>query len=650
MIGALALFATLVAQDTGTGLSPRVRAMLDEFHPPRNGEVALDTRFNVPEAYVGEQVELVTAAWFPRDLRERLRRQPTLRAPTLSGLWSASGTGTPSLVDTRRIDGRLYDLFIAHQILFPLGPGAIEAPSAVLTYAVPSSVSFFAPEDRKSLASRPVSIRILPIPASLTGRLGNGPTARGLRMSWRVGNQAIAAGTPVDVELVVSGTGNVTLWPTPDVSWPVGGRVYGEPTRETVRRAAGMIGGEKRFRFTLVPDSAGVVTLPEVRYPYFDPDVVDVRVATAPALPLVVQPRTARPTRSELPLVAAQRVPLATVIVNRTAPLLWLLAAAPLLLLAWRGRTRRSPPVMAAPLDPVEQLRRVAGRGLMRDPMELERVLRHKGVTAADARAVREWLTARSRHRWARQSPAPADEPALSRVLALLSRRGPEMLLLAVLLLPAPRLGAQADTAAMRYRAGDAAGAARLFAEAAARTPDRPDAWFNLGLARQGAGDPVGAAAAWLRGLELAPRDGSLRQAFHATPQMPTAVRRLAPLLPVSRDEFILIGLVAWLLAAWAWARQRRRLAGGAAVVMALAVVAVVVRVRTYSDLRVLVRAAIPLTVSPTPTAPTVATAPVWSLARIVTRRGDWVLIQLDAGDERGWTPVDRVAPLAALD
>jgi hypothetical protein len=349
-------------------------------------------------------------------------------------------------------------------------------------------------------------------------------------------------------------------------------------------------------------------------------------------------------------LVSAERVPLATAIVNRTAALLWLLAVAPLVLLAWRGRTRRSPPVVAAPLDPVEQLRRVAGRGVMRDPVELERVLRHKGVTAADARAVREWLTARSRHRWAQQSPAPADEPALSRVLTLLSRPGPWMLLLVVLLWPAPPLGAQADTAAVRYRAGDAVGAARLFAEAAARTPDRPGAWFNLGLARQGAGDPVGAAAAWLRGLELAPRDGSLRQAFRGTPQMPTAVRRLAPLLPVSRDEFILIGLIAWLFAAWCWTRGRRRLAGGAVAVTVLAVAVVVARDRTYSDARVLVRAAVPLAISPTPTAPTVTTAPVWSLARIVTRRGDWVLIRLDGGGERGWTPVDRVAPLAALD
>src|SRR5690606_11768241 len=108
--------------------------MLSSFPPPRHGEVTIATHFNVATAYVGQQVELVTAAWFARGVRERLRRQPTLRAPTLSGLWSAPGTEAPRLVDTRRIDGRLYDLFIAHQILFPLGPGEIEAPPAVLSY------------------------------------------------------------------------------------------------------------------------------------------------------------------------------------------------------------------------------------------------------------------------------------------------------------------------------------------------------------------------------------------------------------------------------------------------------------------------------------------------------------------------------------
>src|SRR5690606_32068094 len=194
VIAAFGLLALLSLQDTVPGLSPRARAMLDRFVAPRGGEVSVGIRFSDDTVWIGEQLELVTAAWFPRDLRDRLRRQPTLRTPSLSGLWSAPNQNTPILAETRRVNGRVYDLFISHQTLFPLGAGTIEAPPAVLTYAVPASTSFFAPEDRTTLESRVARLHIRPIPASLAARLGAGPTARNIRLQWRLPNQRIVAG------------------------------------------------------------------------------------------------------------------------------------------------------------------------------------------------------------------------------------------------------------------------------------------------------------------------------------------------------------------------------------------------------------------------------------------------------------------------
>jgi len=148
LVIAVALFLTLVAQDTAPELSPRARAMLSRFAPPRSGEVSIATRFSSDTAWLGEQVELVTAAWFPRELRNRLRRTPTLRSPSLSGLWSVQSDRSPSLVASRMVGREIYDLFVAHQTLFPLGPGVIESPPASLSYAVPASTSYFAPEKR----------------------------------------------------------------------------------------------------------------------------------------------------------------------------------------------------------------------------------------------------------------------------------------------------------------------------------------------------------------------------------------------------------------------------------------------------------------------------------------------------------------------
>src|SRR5690606_8550857 len=149
----------------------------NHFTPPRDGRVGIGIRFSDDTVWLGEQVELVTAAWFPRDLRDRLRRQPTLRTPSLAGLWSAPTQTSPLLAESQRVGGRVYDLFVSHQILFPLASGPVDAPPAVLSYAVPASSSFFAPEDRTTVESGTARLVVRPIPAALAARLGSGPTA-----------------------------------------------------------------------------------------------------------------------------------------------------------------------------------------------------------------------------------------------------------------------------------------------------------------------------------------------------------------------------------------------------------------------------------------------------------------------------------------
>lgn len=649
MIALLGLLATLAAQDTLGGLSPRARAMIDEFPPPPVGEVAVDTRFNVREAYVGEQVELVTAAWFPRDLRERLRRQPTLRAPALSGLWNAPGADSPTLAETRRVGGRVYDLFIAHQTLFPLGSGDIEAPSAVLTYAVPSSVSFFAPEDRKSLASRPVTLRVRPVPERLVARLSNGPTARRMSVTWRTPTGTMHVGAPVSLELVVSGAGNVSLWPQAALEWPAGIRVYDEPTVERVRRVDGLVAGEKRFRFTIVPDSAGVLTLPPVRYPYFDPDQVDVRVASASSVPLVVRPALPQGDLTLPEPGTTLDVPLATRIVEQAGWLLGLLLLAPLPFVVRRRRGRSTRRIESTPSgDPLTELRRLAGPGVPLQPHTVEGVLRRRGVAAADARAVRAWLEAGARHRWGHAAPAPGDEPALGRALGRLrasARRAP--LLVAALLGVTASLNGQLADGIERLRSGDAEGAERAFMAVTDRSPGAVGAWYDLGIARRLGGDDAGSAAAWLQGLAIAPRDGRLRAALAETPRVPPGVVARAPTIPLSRDELVLLALATWLLAV---VLHRRRRIAGPLVALALACGGLAaLRTLAASRPAVIVRGTVALRVSPTPAAPSQDAAATWDVGTVERRAGDWVLLALDRGP-RGWLPRERVAALGRLD
>lgn len=645
----LPLLFALAAQDT-TGLSPRARAMLDRFPLPRAGEVTIATRFSTDTAWIGEQVELVTAAWFPRELRNRLRHTPNLLPPALNGLWSVQAQANMAMAATRTVGGQLYDLFVAHQTLFPLAGGKITVPPAVLTYSVPASLSFFAPEQRKTLSSRPATLVVRAIPARFNAMLGSGPTARNFRMTWLGTGAPIHAGSPAMLELVLAGEGNIALWPTPELSWPAGMRVYPDRTEERTSITAGRRGGAKHFRFTIVADSDGVLSLPRVRYPYFDPEAVDVRVALADAVALVVLPGTGNPTpRRPLPVSDDEESPIASQLVSRGWFGMTLLMLLPPALWLWRRRRRPTSVVPPAPRSPESELRALLGTRGEASPETVVPALRHRGVPREDAEGVRQWLGAVSRRRYGPPGSDATPPPVpLERVLKRLRRA----LRLSSLFLLGGTWQASGQTlreGVSQYHAGAYHDAAESFARATQSTPAAVAVWRNLAAARWLEGEDIDAAAAWLRALELAPRDPTTREAWHGAGGIPVEVRALAPLVPLSRDEMVVIALSAWLLAWLAFGRRAKRTGIVFASIVILSAGGAVVRTKLESEHRVLLRASAVLRVSPHPAAPVLGDGAAWSLARVEREREGWLLVALENG-RRGWLPRAAIAPLGPLD
>ncbi|MES2123756.1 MAG: BatD family protein [Gemmatimonadota bacterium] len=646
---ALGLLLALVTQDT-TGLPPRARAMLDRFPVPRGGEVSIATRFSTDTAWIGEQVELVTAAWFPRELRNRLRHTPNLLPPALSGLWSVQAQANMSMASTRVVGGQLYDLFVAHQTLFPLGGGKITVPPAVLTYSVPASLSFFAPEQRKTLSSRPATLVIRPIPSRLAATLGSGPTARGIRVTWQGIGAPIHAGTPALLELILSGEGNIALWPAPELTWPPGMRVYPDRTEERAQGVNGRRGGEKRFRFTVVADSQGVLSLPRVRYPYFDPVSATVQFAAADPVALVVLPGSGPAAmRRVLPIADQDDFPVASLIVARGWLLLLLLALLPLAWAVWQRRRRPAPAVAQTSSSPEVEFQRLLGNRGDASPEAVVAALRHHGVPRDDAEGVRAWLAAASRRRYGPPGSELTPPPApLTRVLQRLRRARRYLPML--LLLVGASLRAQSPVAGFReYEQGNYAAAAESFGSAVRLAPLSVGLWRNLATARWLAGDDVGAAAAWIHALELAPRDPVTREEWHGAGGIPGDVRDLAPVIPVSRDELLLLALGCWLLTWLFLARRSRRTAAILGLLTVLLAGGALARTREQGSSRVLLRVGATLRLSPHPVAPVVGTGTPWSVARVIQVRAGWLLVSTDGG-QRGWLPQAAAASLGPLD
>ena len=672
-----------------TALSPIARGLLDAAPPPaRNDQVAVTVIVPGDSVLVGQQVDVIAAAWFPREVRERLRRAPILTMQTPEGVWAYPGAAPTAVAASRLVRGRWMDLFVAHQAVFPLTRGLIVIPPAVVDYAVPVSFSFFSREDRYSLRSDTVSLTALPLPAS--GRAAGRDqrvAAQGLTLDLVIDPANGRVGEPIDVTARLSGVGNVALWPEPGIRWPAGFRAYAGETGMRVEPRDGRIAGTKTFHYLVVPDSTGSFLLPEIRYPYYDMAAGAYGAATAAPRALAVAPGTEpRAARALPPLMPGTAEVWSDALARDLAPWGWLalLVGPPLVAWLWRRRAARE---VAAD----DELSRDGGAGSdggggparpgrlgrlerefhgvlashvpdarARDGDGLARALRAAGVESAVADHV---MRLRDRLRAARYGPRGLGDAAelgaeLAQVLRVLGaepagrrrrvawRGGGTAALVALAVLARP-LGAQEPSAEALYQAGALRAAADSFAARAGAQPRVPAHWYDLGATLYRAGADGKALAAWARAGRLAPRDRLMLRAHELLPTPDAASDPLLATGVATPAEWALAAAVLW-LAMWSavMARARRSaVVGLAALGLVAGGLAWREAARRARPLAIVVDSGTPVRVAPYGAA-SPATALQAGAALLVMRRyGAWLEVWRADG-VRGWVLASEVVPL----
>jgi hypothetical protein len=650
---------------TASTLNPRLRRLLDRATPPDPGEASVDLIVSSDTARVGEQVDVVTAAWFPRDLRLQLRRPPTLQPPVIDGVWTYPQATPAGIAATRNIGGRWYDLFVAHQVVFPLVAGRVGIPRATLKYSTPVALQFFSQEERFALTSRADTLVVRPLPADGRPVEFSGAVGSGLRLERRVTPQSARAGEGVTVELELAGEGNTALWPAPDLAWSPGARAYADRVDERVSNAGGRIGGSKVFRYLVVPDSAGALPLPPVRYAYFDLAADRYLAVTAPAGSVPVAPAAAAATAAALPppLLRPSGPPVARRLVGKVPDWVWmlLLVLPPLALVTrdWRPRRPRMAAAGArADLRSAEEELDALVLSLVPDPdrrsgSRLAAAVRAAGADAelaARVADVREQLLAR---RYGPGAGRPAD-PALAAEARDVARRlggslrgwaGRGTAALLLLAAAAGGLRAQAPSPEALYAEGSLAVAADAFGRRAASEPADPAHWYNLGATYYREGREGRAAAAWLQARRLSPRNGAVRQALRLTPPPDAVSARWTWSPPVTPEELLLLGILGWVAGWVGWAalpRHRERWA----VLLVFSAISAGAGLGLRAWYRrpvaiVLDRTAV--RVSPHGLAPSVGPLEPGSAVRVLRRGRGWLLVQ-EPGDQRGWIADAAVA------
>jgi hypothetical protein len=650
--------------------NPALRALLEQAQPPTTpGQPAVNLAISSRNGAIGAQIDVLTAAWFPRDLRVRLRRPPTLQPPVIEGVWSYPQPVPPGIAATRTVGGTLYDLFVAHQVVFPLRAGRIVVTPAVLKYSVPLALQFFSQEERYTLTSPPETLTIAATP--MEGRPAGyaGAVGRELRLVRTVEPPRAVPGEPVSVAFELSGEGNPALWPAPRLTWPEGVRSYPDGTDERLRVTDGRLGGSKTFRFTVVPDSSGTLPLPGATYPYYDVSSGAFQVATLAGDRLVVatgsEAKASRPPPPRLLPLDGAPWPWR---VRRVVPgWVWaLLAALPPVALLWRRLRARRPAIR-----PVVRALRVATlegelEALVRslapnaDALAdggLVNALRAAGLEPAPAARL---VAVRDRLRELRYGPSAGPVPAdLAREAEdlvdalrprIAGRRGVLAAVAVLALAGGAPLAAQTGNPAELYARGSLHAAAAGFLRALERDPHDPAVWYNLGATYYRLGLDGRAAAAWLQARRLAPRERTINRALALVPPPEPASAARTWTLPVSWPELALAALPLWVLgwALLAW-RPRRRDVGVALVLLGAlsGVVAIALRVAQARPVGILLSGT-PLQLSPHERAPTIAPLEAGSAVLLLRRQAGWSMVNAP-GDRIGWVPSESVFRLRGL-
>jgi hypothetical protein len=558
-----------------TALDPRIERMVEAAPAPDvvPDEVSLAVVTSPDSVVLGQQVDVVVVAWFPRDIRARLRNPPTLEPPLIRGAWTYDRPAPLGIVTSRRVRGVWYDLFALHRVVFPLTAGVMEIGSATVSYSVPVSSSFLSRELRHEVQSEPRAVRVAALPRPRGVRGYAGAAGGGLLFQVDAPPGELRLGDAAQVRAVLTGQGNVALWPEPEFDWPVGLRAYPQEVTVSIAAEYGLVGGSKVFDYLVVADSAGTHRVPATSYAYFDIDTDRYVQLRAPALEFVTPSGLAgiTPVQTVRPLLTPGGLSLDAWL-TRVSLWVWIVigVAPPLAAVALRTRTRwlrrlrrprRAPRLVETltlrtlELEFRDILEGFVPQTRLRVSDGLADALRAAGVEdslATHAARVRDRL------RQALYGPEGSTDPEeltaeVQEVLrALRGGTGKVRTALAALALALAVLvsagPADGQSPARLYDAGAVRPAADSFATRARATPHAAAHWYNLGAALDRLGEDVRARAAWLRAARLTPRDETVRRALQtgAPPDAPPG--GLTFVAPVTPGEALAAAAGLWVL------------------------------------------------------------------------------------------------------
>jgi len=219
------------------------------------------------------------------------------------------------------LNGRRYRVYSWPLIITPISSGqqdlnfqfTLSAQMPDQRNATPSPFgqsifdNFFGRTERFNVYTEPTQIDVRRLPAE--GRPDSFSGAIGMfNMQVSADSNSTRVGEPIMLSLKISGQGNFDRIKSPDMPATSDWRNY-EPEAAFDQDSSNPRKGVKRFDYVFIPEKAGSLKLPEVKFSYFDPSIEKYVELSAPTLSAEVAPSNRPVMTTAAPLTEEDSAP-----------------------------------------------------------------------------------------------------------------------------------------------------------------------------------------------------------------------------------------------------------------------------------------------------------------------------------------------------
>ena len=232
------------------------------------------------------------------------------KIPSFDGFWSqALECEQGPFRET--LGGKVYDAYnLGEYILYPQQSGKITIEHAKITIIAQMFVRNNRPRNsffdnthdiynlRRELRSPAVVIDVKPFPAgapaSFTGAVGR------YTMEANLSSANIAANSAANIDVKISGLGNIAFLQEPKLQLPTSFELYDVKSTEQIRTTASGSAGFRRFEYPFIARAEGDYTIAPVEFTYFSPESGEYVTLTSDYFAITVAPDTKSTASSQM--------------------------------------------------------------------------------------------------------------------------------------------------------------------------------------------------------------------------------------------------------------------------------------------------------------------------------------------------------------